>query len=209
MSSALAVTAIGLLAQACFSARMLVQWILSERARRVLSPSLFWVFSVAGSFLLGMYGWLRHDFAIILGQAISYYIYLWNLKLKGLWQKTPGALRLLLAAAPPVLLLLTAGDASEAFDRFFRRDDLPLWLLAFGSAGNLILSLRFIYQWLYSRRAGESELPLGFWVFSLVGAAIVFAYGIMRADIVLLIGQGFGLLVYSRNIVIGRAAARR
>ena len=92
-SAALAVTAVGLLAQVCFSARMLVQWILSERARRVLSPSLFWIFSVAGSFLLGMYGWLRHDFAIILGQAISYYIYIWNLKLNGVWAHTPFSLR--------------------------------------------------------------------------------------------------------------------
>ncbi|MDE6010697.1 MAG: lipid-A-disaccharide synthase N-terminal domain-containing protein, partial [Muribaculaceae bacterium] len=34
---------IGFLAQGFFSARILVQWILSEKARRVLSPSLFWV----------------------------------------------------------------------------------------------------------------------------------------------------------------------
>lgn len=207
MSSALAVTAVGLLAQACFSARMLVQWIMSERARRVLSPSLFWILSVAGSFLLGMYGWLRHDFAIILGQAISYYIYLWNLNIKGVWQRVPGVLRIIIVVAPPVLLALTAGSASEAFDAFFRRADLPMWLLVFGSAGNLILSLRFIYQWLYSRRAGESELPAGFWIFSLAGAAIVFVYGILRADIVLMLGQGFGLIVYSRNLIIGHRAA--
>lgn len=206
-SAALAVTAVGLLAQVCFSARMLVQWILSERARRVLSPSLFWIFSVAGSFLLGMYGWLRHDFAIILGQAISYYIYIWNLKLKGVWAHTPGVLKIILIAAPPVLLVLTAGNASDAFDSFFRRSDLPVWLLVFGSVGNLILSLRFIYQWLYSRRAGESELPAGFWIFSLAGALIVFVYGILRADVVLIIGQSFGLLVYSRNLVIGHRAA--
>ena len=150
---------------------------------------------------------LRHDFAIILGQAISYYIYLWNLNIKGVWQRVPGLLRVIIVVAPPVLLALTAGSASEAFDAFFRRADLPMWLLVFGSAGNLILSLRFIYQWLYSRRAGESELPAGFWIFSLAGAAIVFVYGILRADIVLMLGQGFGLIVYSRNLIIGHRAA--
>ncbi|MDE6270660.1 MAG: lipid-A-disaccharide synthase N-terminal domain-containing protein, partial [Muribaculaceae bacterium] len=119
----------------------------------------------------------------------------------------PGLLKIILIAAPPVLLALTAGNAADAFDSFFRRDDLPMWLLVFGSVGNLILSLRFIYQWLYSRRAGESELPAGFWIFSLAGAAIVFVYGILRADVVLILGQSFGLLVYSRNLVIGRRAA--
>ena len=68
------VYAIGFLAQGFFSARMLVQWILSEKARRVLSPTVFWVLSIIGSYLLCIYGWLRHDFAIVLGQFISYYI---------------------------------------------------------------------------------------------------------------------------------------
>ena len=65
---------IGFLAQLFFSARILVQWILSERAKRVVSPSIFWILSLAGSFLLCLYGWLRDDFSIILGQFISYYI---------------------------------------------------------------------------------------------------------------------------------------
>ena len=72
----LAILAIGFLAQVFFSARIIVQWIMSERAHRVLSPSAFWVFSIAGSYLLFIYGWLRSDFAIILGQFVSYFIYL-------------------------------------------------------------------------------------------------------------------------------------
>lgn len=77
--NALAVLAIGAMAQVFFSARVLVQWILSERAHKVLSPSLFWVLSLAGAYLLCIYGWLRHDFAIVMGQFVSYYVYLWNL----------------------------------------------------------------------------------------------------------------------------------
>ena len=77
------VYAIGFLAQAFFSARILIQWILSERAKRVVSPTAYWVCSLAGSYLLFVYGWLRDDFAIILGQMVSYYIYLWNLNAKG------------------------------------------------------------------------------------------------------------------------------
>lgn len=77
--------AIGFLAQAFFSARIIIQWVLSERAKRVVSPAAYWVCSLAGSYLLFVYGWLRDDFAIILGQMVSYYIYLWNLNAKGIW----------------------------------------------------------------------------------------------------------------------------
>ena len=80
------ILAIGFLAQIFFSARILIQWILSERAKKVTSPSIFWILSIAGSYLLCLYGWLKDDFAIILGQFISYYIYLWNLKIKNIWQ---------------------------------------------------------------------------------------------------------------------------
>lgn len=72
------ITIIGFAAQALFSARMLVQWILSERAKRVLSPTIFWALSLLGSILLCLYGWLRADFAIILGQIFSYYIYIYG-----------------------------------------------------------------------------------------------------------------------------------
>ena len=34
---------IGFLAQGLFSARILVQWIMSERKKKVVSPTIFWV----------------------------------------------------------------------------------------------------------------------------------------------------------------------
>ena len=74
--------ALGFLAQICFSARLLIQWIISEKEKQVVSPTLFWLLSLLGSYLLFFYGWLRNDFAIILGQLISYYIYIWNLNMK-------------------------------------------------------------------------------------------------------------------------------
>ena len=104
MKVQLLVTAIGLLAQGFFSARILVQWAMSEKARRVLSPSLFWIFSIAGSYLLCLYGWLRDDFAIVFGQLVSYYIYLWNLKTKDVWLYIPKIVRWTLVATPIVLL---------------------------------------------------------------------------------------------------------
>ncbi len=75
----LAIEAVGLLAQGLFSGRMIVQWVMSERAHKVVSPVIFWQMSMAASFLLCVYGWLGSDFVIILGQAVAYYIYIWNL----------------------------------------------------------------------------------------------------------------------------------
>jgi len=40
--------AIGFAGQALFSARFLIQWIASERARKSVVPKLFWYFSIAG-----------------------------------------------------------------------------------------------------------------------------------------------------------------
>ena len=97
---------IGFLAQAFFSARIIFQWILSEKAKKVVSPSIFWILSIAGSYLLCIYGWLRDDFSIIFGQFISYYIYLWNLNEKGIWNKLHGALKTLLVITPVILSIV-------------------------------------------------------------------------------------------------------
>jgi lipid-A-disaccharide synthase-like uncharacterized protein len=204
MDTAISVLAIGFLAQAFFSARILAQWILSERARKVLSPSVFWVFSIAGSYLLCLYGWLRQDFSIVLGQFIAYYIYLWNLQAKGLWGRLPALLRGVLVATPLVAIALVCRHAGQFVEGFLQNDAIPLWLVMYGSAGQVLFTCRFIYQWWYSRRHGESVLPAGFWWLSLVGSLTIVTYSLIRQDVVLIVGQSFGLVAYVRNLMIGR-----
>ena len=200
--------AVGFLAQAFFSARILCQWIMSERAKRVVSPALFWIFSLLGSYLLCFYGWLRHDFSIILGQVIAYYIYLWNLNEKGIWKRLPGVVRWAIGLTPVVLLALMLRDFQGFVQTFLRNEGIPLWLVIFGSAGQIIFTLRFVYQFAYSVRNHESVLPVGFWIISLVGSAIIIAYGIFRLDPVLILGQSVGFVAYSRNLVIGFRARK-
>ena len=65
---------VGFLAQILFSGRLLVQWALSEKAKKVITPSLFWQMSLIASLLLFVYGYLRDDFSIMLGQSLTYYI---------------------------------------------------------------------------------------------------------------------------------------
>ena len=197
---------IGFLAQVFFSARILLQWILSERAKKVISPAIFWQLSIVGSYLLFVYGWLRDDFAIILGQIISYYIYIWNLDKKHQWKKLPFVIRTLLLLTPVAAILYMLKDASAFVDQFFRNEKIPLWLLIYGSMGQIIFTLRFVYQWIYSKRKDESLLPIGFWVISLFGSLIIVSYAIYRRDPVLILGQSPGLIAYSRNIYLSRRA---
>lgn len=202
--STVAVYAIGFVAQAFFSARILIQWILSERARRVVSPSLYWICSIIGSILLFSYGWLRDDFSIILGQLISYYIYIWNLKAKGVWSNVASLFRFVILFFPLTALLMMLCDLPGFVNNFFHNDAVSLPLLLFGSAGQIIFTVRFIYQWYYSFRRHESILPVGFWVISLIGSGMIVAYGIFRLDIVLILGQSVGFVAYSRNIIINK-----
>ena len=199
---------IGFLAQALFSARLLLQWLLSERSRQVVSPSVYWILSIAGSYLLFIYGWIRDDFAIIFGQFISYYIYLWNLREKGLLAHVPAVFRYVLTLTPVVAVLLAIGNA-EAFVRdFFMNERIPFWLVLFGSSGQIVFTLRFIYQWFYSYKRKASILPVGFWVISLVGSGLIVSYGLFRRDPVIILGQSFGFVAYIRNIMLGMKAAK-
>ena len=199
---------IGIAAQILFSGRLLVQWIASERAKKVLSPTLFWQMSMAASFMLCVYGWLRNDFAIIAGQLISYYIYIWNLRAKKAWDTMPEVLRAVVSYLPVVAVCWFAIDWRETAEHLFQQENIPGWLIVFGTVGQFTFTLRFIYQWRYSARAGESLLPTTFWLISLLGSGMIIAYAIIRRDPVLILGQSTGFVVYLRNIMISRKAAR-
>ncbi len=72
---------IGFLAQAMFSARFIVQWIASERAKKSIIPVYFWYFSLIGGLMLLAYSLYRKDPVFILGQATGVIIYSRNLYL--------------------------------------------------------------------------------------------------------------------------------
>ena len=70
---------VGLLGQAFFSARFLVQWIASERRRQSVVPVHFWYFSIGGGLTLLAYAIYRLDPVFILGQAGGLLVYARNL----------------------------------------------------------------------------------------------------------------------------------
>lgn len=209
MNEPFLVYAIGFIAQFFFSARTIIQWFKSEKEKAVVSPSLYWIFSVMGSYLLFIYGWCRGDFSIILGQLLSYYIYLWNLNLKGLWSRISIIFKIILIITPVIAVSVLLKDINLFIDEFFRNEEVPFGMLLFGSAGQIIFTLRFVYQWAYSVRKKESSLPQGFWIISLIGSGTIVAYGIFRNDPVLILGQSFGFIAYCRNLIIGYKSGKQ
>jgi len=83
-----------------------------------------------------------------------------------------------------------------------------LWL-AIGLTGQAIFGGRFIVQWIASERRRQSHIPIVFWYMSLLGGAVTLAYAIHKKDAVFIIGQGSGLLVYIRNLMLIYRAQRR
>lgn len=73
--------AFGLVAQLLFTARFLVQWISSERAGRSVVPMAFWFFSMGGGLMTLIYGFVKREPVIIIGQGLATIIYLRNIAL--------------------------------------------------------------------------------------------------------------------------------
>lgn len=79
----------------------------------------------------------------------------------------------------------------------------------FGLLGQMFFTLRFLVQWLASERMGRSVFPVAFWYLSLAGGGILFVYALVyRHDLVFTLGQGAGLAVYARNLVLIRRVSK-
>lgn len=72
---------IGLVGQALFMMRFIVQWIHSERHQKSIIPVSFWYFSLSGGVIVLLYGIHRVDPVIILGQLPGTFVYTRNLML--------------------------------------------------------------------------------------------------------------------------------
>ena len=83
-----------------------------------------------------------------------------------------------------------------------------LWVL-FGLLGQAVFMGRMIAQWLASERARSSVVPPVFWWISLIGSSMLMIYFIWRVEIVGLLGQTTGWLIYVRNLwfIYGRCSA--
>lgn len=196
------ITLIGFLGQGLFFSRFAVQLFLSEKHKQIITPSVFWKLSLLASVIFFVYGYLREDFSIMLGQTFTYFIYIRNLQLQGEWKKLHKSFQLLLYAFPGFIIIYAFNNGIYDLDKLLNKENIAPWLLALGIIAQLVFIFRFIYQWITSEKKKTSHLPIGFWRISLTGSLLILTYAILRIDIVLIAAHGIGLFVYIRNIFI-------
>lgn len=192
---------LGFVAQMLFGIRLIVQWWITERKKKSISPTVFWVLSLGGSVLFLIYGLLRNDVVIIIGQLFAYTIYIRNLQLKGVCKSLSFIKKTLIIATPfmaSFIVLIFNRKFGEVYN--FNLNEFVF----LGILGQLTLNFRFLYQLYYSEKIGESVLPLGFWIISLLGAVMIIIYSYHENEPVLLLSQGFALFPYLRNIFLSR-----
>lgn len=208
MDSPFWVYLLGLAGMGIYGLRILIQWYLSEKSHQVENPGIYWVLSSIGAIVLYVYGWLRKDFSIIFGESVGYYIYMWNISVMGLYRKVPRIVIILQALFPLCILALIVQDWPTFVETFLHNKDVPLWLLLFGVLAQFTYEIRSVYQLVYSYRRKQSFLPLGHWVLAVVGSSMIIAYGLIRHDWVLAIGQ-FSIVFSIRNLMISIAEERK
>jgi Predicted membrane protein len=79
---------------------------------------------------------------------------------------------------------------------------IELIFLVIGFSGQALFASRFIFQWIYSEKLGESKIPIIFWYLSIFGGIGLLTYAIFRKDPVIIVGQMFGILIYLRNLIL-------
>ena len=195
---------IAILAQLLFGARMMSQWILSEKQKSSVTPLTFWWLSLSGSFLLFIYGYLRVDFALMLGQVLTYFIYIRNLQLQDQWRRIPKWSQLAFFLIPIAIVVYGYNNGNYDIRNLLNNPEIEEWLLVLGIVAQVVFTLRFVYQWIYAEKNKEATLPLGFWILSLVGGLMTLSYFIFRRDYVLIFSNILGVVIYARNIMLYR-----
>jgi lipid-A-disaccharide synthase-like uncharacterized protein len=89
---------------------------------------------------------------------------------------------------------------SEWFHKVFV-EQFDGWI-ALGFIAQFMFTMRFVVQWVASEREGRSVVPIAFWFFSIGGGLLLFIYAIQRGDPVFIAGQGLGLFIYVRNLML-------
>jgi lipid-A-disaccharide synthase-like uncharacterized protein len=71
-----------------------------------------------------------------------------------------------------------------------------------GFVGQGVFTARFLVQWAASEKMGDSVVPIAFWWLILLGGFSLLVYAVYRNDPVFIVGQGMGMVVYVRNLML-------
>jgi lipid-A-disaccharide synthase-like uncharacterized protein len=200
--------AAGWAGQGVFTARVLHQWIASERAKRSVVPRAYWILSLVGTALVLVYASARGDPVFVVGSVAQGVLFARNLALsrpnRNGTRTTPPRWVLLAFAAGLVALVLTTvalGETPAAGPIH------PAWL-SLGFFGQSLWLGRFLVQWWVSEREGQSRLPPAFFKMSVAGSVTLCAYAISQRDLVNVAAYALNPLPYARNLVLLRREAK-
>lgn len=73
---------LGLVGQFFYFLRFFIQWLYSEKSKKVVIPTSFWIISIIGAILLFIYSVLRRDVVFMIGSIFSLVLYSRNLFLE-------------------------------------------------------------------------------------------------------------------------------
>ena len=102
---------------------------------------------------------------------------------------------------------------TKGSNRLFRKLNITSWAgvawVGLGFLGQGMFASRWLIQWFVSERSKVSTIPASFWYMSFVSSMMLFAYFVWRQDIVGVLGQTSGVVVYARNIRLIAKQRRR
>jgi lipid-A-disaccharide synthase-like uncharacterized protein len=107
-----------------------------------------------------------------------------------------------------------AWDRRPAWERtllgFF---NITSWInftwVAVGLAGQAAFFGRMFIQWVVSEKSRQSQVPELFWWLSFLGGLCLFTYFVWRVDVVGVLGQSTGIVIYARNLRLIQKQKRR
>lgn len=79
------------------------------------------------------------------------------------------------------------------------------WLFGLGFFAQGLFGIRLLIQLYVSEKAGKSLSPAIFWQISLLASFLFLSYGILRQDVVIILGQTFSYYIYVRNLQLKKA----
>lgn len=188
---------IGILGQSFFFLRFLIQWSMSEAARKIVVPASFWKLSIGGAVCNLIYSAYEKEIVFLIAPVVNLFIYGRNMALS---RRSKSLSKEVLQ--PIFAGLLTVALIAMVFDEEFRLGKYGEFWLAVGLSGQVLWTARFPVQWYHSERARKVLLPPSFFAASLAGSILLLAFAIRTGKPIFIAGMALGPLLYSRSLIL-------
>ncbi len=211
---------LGFIPSIFFGLRFFIQWIRSEKEKKVHVSPLFWKLSLCGNATLSLHYFIQFQYPLLLIQLTNGFIAWRNLD----FIQTKKKKRSFLVCLWILAVILTCGTGACFIEKTYFIGEEARWLsrplglstgtpISFiwhfiGIVGSFLFGIRFWIQWIGSERSGKSELGKLFWIVSIIGSVIALIYFCRILDYISIVNYSFGLIPYCRNLILMKASER-